>query len=85
MRDSDYTLGGRRGKGGRQDDRRIAGQQEDSGMTGDSGQRETVDDGQRWTTAGDGRQRAMDDSTPATLGATLGTRRHGEGENGVAS
>ena len=32
----------------------------------------------------DGRQRTMDDSTPATLGATLGTRGCGERENGVA-
>ena len=32
------------------------------------------DDGRQWTT---------DDSTPATLVATLGTRGHGEGEIGV--
>ena len=53
-------------------------------MTDDDGRQQMMGDSGRRMTAGDGRQRTMDDSTPAMLGATLGTRGRGEGENGVA-
>ena len=58
----------------RGEDGRTAGRQEDGGTTG--GRR---DDGR--TTGG---RRTMDDSTPATLGTTLGSRGRRERENGVA-
>ena len=37
VRDSDYTLGGRRGAGRTADDRKTAGQRKDGGTTGRQG------------------------------------------------
>ena len=54
--------------GGQQDNRRTAGRREDSGTTGVSRMMGGQQDNRS--------QRTTDDSTPATLDATLGTRRH---------
>ena len=64
VRDLDYTLEGRRKNG------RMVGQWEDGGITGGPAGRQK-DGG---TVGG---QQAIGDSTPATLGATLGTWGHG--------